>query len=92
MTTTTTPLLGLNKPGKGDFDWDVPLNENWDKLDSLGAGRLPFMAPLLMEHVMDEHRVKTKPGSPALQADSLPCSGVRWELTPVTLFVIRLIP
>lgn len=54
MTTTTTPLLGLNKPEKGDFNWDVPLNENWDKLDSLGAGRLPFMAPLLMEHVMDE--------------------------------------
>lgn len=53
MTTTTTPLLGLNKPGKGDFNWDVPLNENWDKLDSLGAGRLPFMAPLLMEHIMD---------------------------------------
>ena len=54
MTTTTTPLLGLNKPEKGDFDWDVPINENWDKLDSLGAGRLPFMAPLLMEHLMDE--------------------------------------
>ena len=53
MTGTTTPILGLNKPAKGDFDWDVPINENWDKLDSLGAGRLPFMAPLLMDHLMD---------------------------------------
>ena len=47
-----------------------------------------------------QHRVKTKPGSPALQADSLPSSGMRWELTPVSawvewtskLFVIRLTP
>ena len=53
MTGTVTPILGLNKPAKGDFDWDEPLNENWDKLDALGAGRLPFMAPLLMDHVMD---------------------------------------
>ena len=51
---TTTPILGLNKPAKGDFDWDIPINENWDKLDALGAGRMPFMAPLLMEHLMDE--------------------------------------
>lgn len=45
-----TPIMGLNKPDKGTFDWDVPVNENWDKLDKLGSGRLPFMTPLPMEY------------------------------------------
>lgn len=45
-----TPIMGLNMPEKGYFDWDVPQNENWRILDSLGAGRLPFMTPLVMEH------------------------------------------
>ena len=43
---TQTDVLKLNKPDKGYFDWDVPLNENWDKLDQLGAGQLPLMTPL----------------------------------------------
>lgn len=43
---TQTEVLKLNKPDKGYFDWDVPLNENWDKLDKLGAGQLPLMTPL----------------------------------------------
>lgn len=47
---TKTPIMGLNMPEKGYFDWDVPQNENWQILDSLGAGKLPFMTPLLMEH------------------------------------------
>lgn len=45
-----TPIMGLNKPDKGAFNWDVPMNENWDKLDKLGSGRLPFMTPLPMEY------------------------------------------
>lgn len=45
-----TPVLGLNMPPKGYFNWDEPLNENWKLLDSLGGGRLPFMTPLPMEH------------------------------------------
>lgn len=45
-----TPIMGLNKPDKGTFNWDVPVNENWDKLDKLGSGRLPFMTPLPMEY------------------------------------------
>lgn len=47
---TKTPIMGLNKPEKGYFDWDVPMNENLDILDTLGAGKLPFMTPLPMEH------------------------------------------
>ena len=43
---TQTEVLKLNKPDKGYFDWDVPLNENWDKLDQLGAGQLPLLTPL----------------------------------------------
>lgn len=48
-----TPVLGLNKPAKGTFDWDVLVNANWDLLDKLGAGRLPFMTPLPMEHKLE---------------------------------------
>lgn len=51
---TKTPIMGLNLPTKGDFDWDVPMNENFQILDSLGSGRLPFMTPLIMEHILDE--------------------------------------
>ena len=47
---TKTSIMGLNMPEKGYFDWDVPMNENWHILDSLGAGKLPFMTPLVMEH------------------------------------------
>ena len=43
---TQPEVLKLNKPDKGYFDWDVPLNENWDKLDQLGAGQLPLLTPL----------------------------------------------
>lgn len=48
-----TPTLGLNKPPKGYFDWDVPLNENWDKLDFLGAGQLPLLTPHEFEHRLE---------------------------------------
>ena len=30
----TTQILGLNKPSRGELNWDIPLNENFDKLDS----------------------------------------------------------
>lgn len=48
-----TPTLGLNKPPKGYFDWDVPLNENWDKLDFLGAGQLPLLAQIQLDHRLE---------------------------------------
>ena len=48
-----TPTLGLNKPPKGYFDWDVPLNENWDKLDFLGAGQLPLLATHEFDHRLE---------------------------------------
>lgn len=48
-----TPTLGLNKPPKGYFDWDVPLNENWDKLDFLGAGQLPLLTPMMFDHRLE---------------------------------------
>lgn len=48
-----TPTLGLNKPPKGYFDWDVPLNENWDKLDFLGAGQLPLLTPIMFDHRLE---------------------------------------
>lgn len=38
-----TPTLGLNKPPAGYFEWDTPINENWDKLDFLGAGQIPLL-------------------------------------------------
>lgn len=45
-----TPTLGLNKPEKGDFDWDLPLNENWDILDRVGGAQLPLLATIDLDY------------------------------------------
>ena len=45
-----TPTLGLNKPEKGDFDWDLPLNENWDILDKVGGAQLPLLATIDLDY------------------------------------------
>lgn len=45
-----TPTLGLNKPAKGDFDWDAPLNENWDILDRVGGAQLPLLATIDLDY------------------------------------------
>lgn len=29
----TTNYIGLNVPDKGTYDWDVPVNANWEKID-----------------------------------------------------------
>ena len=34
MASTYTPKLNLAKPAHGDVDWHIPINENWNKLDS----------------------------------------------------------
>ena len=34
MANTYTPKLNLAKPAHGDVDWHIPINENWNKLDS----------------------------------------------------------
>ena len=34
MASTYTPKLNLAKPAHGDVDWHIPINENWDKLDT----------------------------------------------------------
>ena len=34
MANTYTPKLGLAKPAHGDVDWHIPVNENWDKIDT----------------------------------------------------------
>ncbi len=34
MTNTYTTKLGLAKPANGDVDWHIPVNENWDKIDT----------------------------------------------------------
>ena len=34
MASTYTTKLGLAKPAHGDINWHIPINENWDKLDS----------------------------------------------------------
>jgi len=34
MANTYTTKLGLAKPANGDVDWHIPINENWDELDS----------------------------------------------------------
>lgn len=45
-----TPTLGLNKPEKGDFDWDLPLNENWDILDRVGGAQLPLLTTIDLDY------------------------------------------
>lgn len=34
MANTYTPKLNLAKPAHGDVDWHIPVNENWDKIDT----------------------------------------------------------
>ena len=34
MANTYTPKLNLAKPAHGDVDWHIPINGNWDELDS----------------------------------------------------------
>ena len=34
MVNTYTTKLGLAKPANGDVDWHIPINGNWDELDS----------------------------------------------------------
>ena len=34
MANTYTPKLNLAKPANGDVDWHIPINENWDKIDT----------------------------------------------------------
>lgn len=48
-----TPTLGLNKPPAGYFAWDTPINENWDKLDFLGAGQLPLLWHIDIRHKLE---------------------------------------
>ena len=34
MTSTYTPKLNLAKPAHGDVNWHIPVNGNWDKIDT----------------------------------------------------------
>ena len=34
MASTYTPKLNLAKPANGDIDWHIPINGNWDKIDT----------------------------------------------------------
>ena len=34
MASTYTPKLKLAKPAHGDVDWHIPINGNWDKIDT----------------------------------------------------------
>ena len=34
MVSTYTPKLNLAKPAHGDVNWHIPINENWDKIDT----------------------------------------------------------
>jgi hypothetical protein len=34
MASTYTPKLNLAKPAHGDVDWHIPINGNWDKIDT----------------------------------------------------------
>ena len=34
MVNTYTPKLNLAKPAHGDVNWHIPVNENWDKIDT----------------------------------------------------------
>lgn len=45
-----TPTLRLNKPKRGDFNWDLPLNENWDILDRVGGAQLPLLATIELDY------------------------------------------
>lgn len=36
---TKTANLNLNKPERGTVDWEIPVNENWDILDSAVSGK-----------------------------------------------------
>lgn len=49
-----TDVLKLNKPPRGFFDWADVINENWDKLDILGAGQLPILTPLEVRHKLQD--------------------------------------
>ncbi|MDD4469330.1 MAG: hypothetical protein PHR29_05260 [Acholeplasmataceae bacterium] len=35
MASTYTTKLGLAKPANGDVDWHIPINGNWDDIDSM---------------------------------------------------------
>lgn len=35
----TTPNIGLNVPDYGDHNWNVPVNQNWNTLDTAIAGK-----------------------------------------------------
>lgn len=44
MTNTYTPNLNLAKPANGDVNWHIPINENFDKIDTnfkLVTDRIP---------------------------------------------------
>ena len=34
MANTYTPKLNLAKPANGDVEWHIPVNGNWDKIDT----------------------------------------------------------
>jgi hypothetical protein len=34
MASTYTPKLNLAKPAHGDVNWHIPINGNWDKIDT----------------------------------------------------------
>ena len=34
MANTYTPKLNLAKPAHGDVNWHIPVNGNWDKIDT----------------------------------------------------------
>jgi len=34
MASTYTPKLNLAKPAHGDVNWHIPINRNWDKIDT----------------------------------------------------------
>lgn len=42
MASTLTENLQLEKPEKGDLNWDVPFNSNMDKIDAFYKASLEF--------------------------------------------------